>query len=125
MINVKDLRKVYKERMSDRDKAIVKEFENFIDEQLVETNGKAKISKWDFLIIINKVIGKLTTKDYMAYKEVFECVESRLNGSGQIMYDGYDYTKEAILLRYILERYYKNGYFIRISCKRIIRIERW
>ena len=48
MIDVKDLQKAYEERMSDRNKSIINEFENFIDSQLVKTNGKSKITKWDF-----------------------------------------------------------------------------
>ena len=125
MVNVKDLQKVYEERMSERDKSIVEEFENFIDKQLVESNGKSKITKWDFLEIVDKAIGGLATKDYIIYKEAFECVESRLDIFGCMLSNNErGYKKEAMLLRYILKRYYNNGYLIKPSRSKTIRIER-
>ena len=115
MINVKDLRKVYEERMNERDKNIMKEFENFIDKQLVETNGKAKISKWDFLMIVDKAIGRLTTEYYMVYKKAFECVENEISKLGMRYIDEIFYTEEATLLKYMLKKYRDNGYFIKPS----------
>ena len=115
MVNVKDLQKVYEERMSVRDKNIVKVFENFIDKQLVKTNGKAKISKWDFLMIVDKSIGRLTTKDYFAYKEAFECVENELGKLGIGYIDEIFSSEEATLLKYMLKKYRDNGYFIKPS----------
>lgn len=125
MINVKDLKKAYENGMSERDKNIVKEFENFIDRQLIKNDGKSKITEWDFLAIIDKAIGGLTTKDYLTYKKAFECVESELDIFGHTTHKNEcGYTEEAMLLKYMLERYYNNGYFIRFSWRRIIRIER-
>ena len=125
MINVKDLHKVYEERMDEKYKDIIKEFENFIDEQLIETDGESKITEWDFLMIVDKAIGGLTTKDYLVYKKAFECVEDELNIFEHMTNKNEcAYTEEAMLLRYMLERYYNNGYFIRFSWRRIIRIEK-
>ena len=115
MINVKDLKKVYEERMGVRDKNIVKVFENFIDKQLVETGGKSKITKWDFLMIVDKAIGRLSTKDYISYKKAFECVENELAKIGMKYIDEIFYTKEATLLKYMLKEYRDNGYFIKPS----------
>lgn len=100
MINVKDLHKAYEERMDEKYKNIIKEFENFIDEQLVKTNGKSKLTKWDFLMVVDKAIGGLTTKDYIIYKKAFENV-----------YLHY-YTEEATLLRYMLNKYRDGGYLV-------------
>ena len=125
MINVKDLKKVYEETMSERDKNIVEEFENFIDKQLIKNDGKSRITEWDFLMIVDKAIGGLTTKDYLVYKKAFECVEDELNIFEHMTNKNEcAYTEEAMLLRYMLERYYHNGYFIRFSWRRIIRIEK-
>lgn len=115
MVNVKDLQKVYEERMSVRDRNIVKVFENFIDKQLVETNGKAKLTKWDFLMIVDKSMGRLTTKDYIVYKKAFECVENELAKLGMKYIDEIFYTKEATLLKYMFKKYRDNGYFIKPS----------
>lgn len=115
MINVKDLKKVYEERMGVRDKNIVKVFENFIDKQLVETGGKSKITKWDFLMIVDKAIGRLSTKDYISYKKAFECVENELAKLGMKYIDEIFYTKEATLLKYMFKKYRDNGYFIKPS----------
>ena len=100
MIDVKDLQKAYEEKMSDRDKSIINEFENFIDSQLVKTNGKSKITKWDFLMVVDKAIGGLTTKDYIIFKKAFECV--------CVHY----YTEETTLLRYMLKKYRDSGYTV-------------
>lgn len=125
MINVKDLHKAYEERMDEKYKDIIKEFENFIDEQLIETDGESKITKWDFLMIVDKGIGGLTTKDYMVYKEAFEHVESRLDIFGCMSSKNESgYTKEAMLLRCILKRYYNNGYLVKPSLSKTIYIER-
>lgn len=125
MINVKDLHKAYEERIDEKYKDIVKGFENFIDEQLIETDGESKITKWDFLMIVDKGIGGLTTKDYMVYKKAFECVESRLDIFGcMTSKNKYGYTKEAMLLRYMLERYHNNGYLVKPSLSKTIYIER-
>ena len=115
MVNVKDLQKVYEERMNERDKNIVREFENFIDKQLVESNGKSKITKWDFLEIVDKAIGRLTTEYYMVYKKAFECVENEITKIGMKYIDEIFYTKEATLLKYIFKKYRDNGYFIKPS----------
>ena len=116
MVNVKDLQKAYEERMSVRDKNIVKVFEHFIDNQLIQRNGKAKITKWDFLMIVDKAIGRLTTKDYIAYKKAFEYVEGRLDVFGHMTNNyGNFYTEEATLLRYMLKEYYNNGYLVKPS----------
>ena len=103
MIDVKDLQKAYEERMSDRNKSIINEFENFIDSQLVKTNGKSKITKWDFLAIVDKAIGGLNIKDYIIFKKAFENV-----------YVHY-YTEEATLLRYMLKKYRDGGYLVESS----------
>lgn len=115
MVNVKDLQKAYEERMSVRDKNIVKVFEHFIDKQLVKTGGKSKITKWDFLMIVDKAIGRLTTKDYLAYKKAFECVENELGKLGMKYIDEIFYSEEATLLKYMLKEYRDNGYFIKPS----------
>ena len=125
MINVKDLQKAYEETMSDKNKSIVNEFENFIDKQLIQTNGKSKLTKWDFLAIVDKAVGGLTTKDYITYKEAFEYVESKLDVFGHMTYgNGYTYTEEATLLRYMFKRYYNNGYLVKPSRSKTIYIER-
>lgn len=41
MVSIEDMHKDYEERMDEKDRNIVREFENFIDKQLVETNGKS------------------------------------------------------------------------------------
>ena len=125
MINVKDLHKAYEDRIDEKYKDIIKEFENFIDEQLIETDGESKITKWDFLMIVDKAIGGLTTENYMIYKEAFEHVESRLNIFGHmISKNEHGYTKEAMLLKCMLERYYNNGYLVKPSWSKTIYIER-
>ena len=125
MVNVKDLQKAYEERMSDRNKNIINEFENFIDKQLIQTNGKSKLTKWDFLTIVDRAIGGLTTKDYIFYKEAFEDVEKGLSVFGHMPYnDGYLYTEESALLRYMLKRYNVNGYLVKPSRSKTIYIER-
>ena len=125
MINVKDLHKAYEERINEKYKDIIKEFENFIDEQLVKTDGESKITKWDFLIIVEKAIGKLTAKDYIIYKEAFEHVESRLDIFGHMTSKNeHGYTEEAMLLRCMLKRYYDNGYLVKPSISKTIYIER-
>lgn len=125
MISIGDLHRVYKKRMGDKEKSVVKELENFIDKQLIETNKKAKITIWDFLMIIDKVIGGLTTKDYLVYKKAFKYVEGRLKSAGCVIYDKYAYTKEAMPLRYILEEYYYDGYLLIFPKNGIIIIERY
>ena len=125
MVNTKDLHKAYDKRMDEKDKNIVREFENFIDKQLVETNGKAMVTEQDLLIIVDKVIDGLTDKDYLAYKEAFRYVESRFKSAGCVISDRYAYIKEAMPLKYILERYCFNGYLIRFPKNGIIRIERY
>lgn len=125
MVNVKDLQKAYEETMSDRNKNIVNEFENFIDKQLIQTNGKSKLTKWDFLAIVDKAIGGLSTVDYTLYKEAFEYIEKGLSVFGHMPYnDGYLYTEEATLLRYMLKRYNNNGYLVKPSRSKTIYIER-
>lgn len=124
MINVRDLQRVYEEKMSDKDKSIVNEFENFIDNQLIQSNGSSPIAKWDFLVIVDKAIGGLSTKDYITYKKAFECVESRLGVFGLTYNDGYTYTEEATLLRYVLKKYNSNGYLVRPSRNKTICIGR-
>ena len=118
MINVKDLKKVYEERMNDKDKNIVNEFENFIDRQLVETNGKSKITVWDFLAIVDKAIGGLTSEGYMAYKKAFEDVEIEIGTVGTKYVDEIYYSEEATLLKYMFKKYRNNGYFIKPSKSR-------
>ena len=125
MVNIKDLHKAYEERMNKRDKTIVNEFEDFINKQLVETNGKARVAEQDLLMIVDKVVGGLTDEDYLTYKEAFRYVESRLKSAGCVISERYAYTKEAMPLRYILERYHYNGYLIRFPKNGIIIIERY
>ena len=115
MVNVKDLHKAYEDRMNEIDRNIVNGFENFVDEQLIETNGKAKITELGFLMIVDKAIGGLTTKDFLAYKKAFECVENEITKLGMKYIDEIFYTKEATLLKYIFKKYRDNGYFIKPS----------
>lgn len=125
MVSIEDMHKDYEERMDEKDKNIVREFENFIDKQLVETNGKAMVTEQDLLMIVDKVVGGLTIKDYLTYKEAFRYVESRFKSAGWFISKRYAYTKEAMPLKYILERYRFNGYFIRFPKNGIIIIEKY
>ena len=75
-------------------------------------------------MVIDKAIGGLTTKDYMAYKEAFECLERKINAFG-IKYINNTLTKETTLLKYMLKRYSDNGYFIKSSKSKIIYVERY
>ena len=125
MVSIEDMHKDYEERMDEKDKNIVREFENFIDKQLIKNNGKARVTEWGLLIMVDKVIGGLTDEDYLIYKKAFRYVESRFKSAGCVISDRYAYTKEAMPLKYILERYRFNGYFIRFPKNGIIEIERY
>ena len=125
MVSIEDMHKDYEERMDEKDRNIVREFENFIDKQLVKTDGKARVTEWDLLIMVDKVIGGLTDEDYLIYKKAFRYVESRFKSAGWFISKRYAYTKEAMPLKYILERYRFNGYFIRFPKNGIIIIEKY
>lgn len=125
MVSIEDMHKDYEERMDEKDKNIVREFENFIDKRLVETNGIAMVAERDLLMIVDKVIGGLTDEDYLIYKKAFRYVESRFKSAGCVISDRYAYTKEAMPLKYILERYRFNGHIIRFPKNGIIIIEKY
>lgn len=101
MVSIEDMHKDYEERMDKKDRNIVREFENFIDKQLIKNNGKARVTEWDLLIMVDKVIGGLTDEDYLIYKKAFRYVESRFKSAGWFISKRYAYTKEAMPLKYI------------------------
>ena len=75
MINVKDLNEKFNERMEDKYEELITNFEEFIDKQLLNTNNSARITKWDFLNIINKTY-KLNTKKFTNYNKAFKVFEN-------------------------------------------------
>lgn len=111
MINVKDLNEKFNERMEDKYEELITNFEEFIDKQLLSTNNSARITKWDFLNIINKTY-KLNTKKFINYNKSFKVFENIMYYNGRYVYEGecVSSSKAYKIIDYLFGRYVKNGY---------------
>lgn len=113
MINVEDLNEKFNERMEGKYEKLITNFEEFIDKQLLNTNNSARITKWDFLDIINKTY-KLNTKKFINYNKAF-----KVFGNTTYYNRGYVSAGEHInsskaykIIDYLFSRYMKNGYYL-------------
>lgn len=113
MINVKDLNEKFNERMEDKYEELITNFEEFIDKQLLNTNNSARITKWDFLNIINKTY-KLNTKKFINYNKSFKVFENIIYYSRRYIYEGecVNSSKAYKIIDYLFSRYVKNGYYL-------------
>lgn len=118
MINVKDLNEKFNERMEDKYEELITNFEEFIDKQLLNTNNSARITKWDFLNIINKTY-KLNTRKFTNYNKAFKVFENIMYYNRGYIYEGecINSSKAYKIIDYLFSRYVKNGYFL--YCDRI------
>ena len=118
MVNVKDLNEKFNERMEGKYEELIINFEEFIDKQLLSTNNSARITKWDFLNIINKTY-KLNTKKFINYNKAFKVFENTMYYNRGYIYEGecINSSKAYRIIDYLFGRYLKNGYFL--YCDRI------
>lgn len=113
MINVKDLNEKFNERMEDKYEELITNFEEFIDKQLLNTNNSARITKWDFLNIINKTY-KLNTRKFTNYNKAFKVFGNIIYYSRRYIYEGecVNSSKAYKIIDYLFGRYVKNGYYL-------------
>ena len=113
MINVKDLNEKFNERMEGKYEELMINFEEFIDKQLLSTNNSARITKWDFLNIINKTY-KLNTKKFINYNKSFKVFENIIYCNRRYVYAGecVDSSKTYKIIDYLFGRYIENGYYL-------------
>ena len=113
MINVKDLNEKFNERMEGKYEELIINFEEFIDKQLLSTNNSARITKWDFLNIINKTY-KLNTKKFINYNKSFKVFENIIYCNRRYVYAGecVDSSKTYKIIDYLFGRYIENGYYL-------------
>ena len=118
MVNVKDLNEKFNERMEGKYEELIINFEEFIDKQLLSTNNSARITKWDFLNIINKTY-KLNTKKFINYNKAFKVFENIVYYNRRYVYEGecVSNSKAYKIIDYLFGRYIKNGYYL--YCDRI------
>ena len=118
MINVKDLNEKFNERMEGKYEELIINFEEFIDKQLLSTNNSARITKWDFLNIINKTY-KLNTKKFINYYKVFKVFGNTMYYNREYVYvaEYINSSKVYKIIDYLFGRYLENGYYL--YCDRI------